>query len=187
MPIWGISGACRSVSVGLPALILNYFGQGALLLSDVSAIENPFCLHAPGWLYYPLIGFATVATIIASQAIISAAFSLTQQSNPAGFLASPAGAPYGQSRARADLHADGELASRRRYARCRADVRLVRRTRRRLRHRCLDADGYHHRARGARRPAMGLHPLLVATVNGIFLFVDLIFVAANATKLIEGG
>jgi KUP system potassium uptake protein len=70
----------------LPALVLNYFGQGALLLSDASAIENPFYLLAPGWLHYPLIGFATVATIIASQAIISGAFSLTQQAIQLGFL-----------------------------------------------------------------------------------------------------
>ena len=66
-------------AVVLPALILNYFGQGALLLSDPQAIENPFYLLAPGWLHYPMVAFATVATIIASQAIISGAYSLTQQ------------------------------------------------------------------------------------------------------------
>jgi hypothetical protein len=70
----------------LPALFLNYFGQGALLLSDPQAIENPFYLLAPGWLHYPMVAFATMATIIASQAIISGAYSLTQQAIQLGFL-----------------------------------------------------------------------------------------------------
>src|ERR1700724_2711070 len=73
-------------AVVLPALMLNYFGQGALLLSDPQAIENPFYLLAPGWLHYPMVAFATMATIIASQAIISGAFSLTQQAIQLGFL-----------------------------------------------------------------------------------------------------
>src|SRR6202045_3948354 len=85
MRIWGILGACRFAAV-LPALVLNYFGQGALLLADPSAIENPFYLLAPGWLHYPMVAFATVATIIASQAIISGAYSLTQQAIQLGFL-----------------------------------------------------------------------------------------------------
>jgi KUP system potassium uptake protein len=59
----------------LPALVLNYFGQGALLLSNPQGIENPFYLLAPGWLHYPMVAFATTATIIASQAIISGAYS----------------------------------------------------------------------------------------------------------------
>jgi len=73
-------------AVVLPALVLNYFGQGALLLADPSAIENPFYLLVPGWLHYPMVAFATVATIIASQAIISGAYSLTQQAMQLGFL-----------------------------------------------------------------------------------------------------
>ncbi len=73
-------------AVVLPALLLNYFGQGALLLSDPKAIENPFYLLAPGWLHYPMVAFATVSTIIASQAIISGAYSLTQQAIQLGFL-----------------------------------------------------------------------------------------------------
>src|SRR6201987_1554990 len=73
-------------AVGLPALLLNYFGQGALLLADPSAIANPFYLLAPGWLHYPMVAFATMATIIASQAIISGAYSLTQQAIQLGFL-----------------------------------------------------------------------------------------------------
>ena len=63
----------------MPALLINYFGQGALLLADPSAIENPFYLLAPQWAHYPLVILATVATVIASQAVISGAFSITQQ------------------------------------------------------------------------------------------------------------
>ncbi|HEV8362022.1 MAG TPA: potassium transporter Kup [Gemmatimonadaceae bacterium] len=62
-----------------PALLLNYFGQGALLIRDPSTVSNPFYLLAPRPLLYPLIGLATLAAIIASQALISGAFSLTQQ------------------------------------------------------------------------------------------------------------
>jgi len=65
--------------VVLPALLLNYFGQGALVLRVPAAIENPFYLMAPQTLLYPLVAIATVATVIASQALISGAFSLTHQ------------------------------------------------------------------------------------------------------------
>jgi KUP system potassium uptake protein len=70
----------------LPALVLNYFGQGALLLEDPSTIANPFYLLAPEWLLYPLICLATVATIIASQSVISGIFSTTQQAMRLGYL-----------------------------------------------------------------------------------------------------
>lgn len=63
----------------LPALVLNYFGQGALLLSNPEAVRNPFYLLAPEWALYPMIGLATAATVIASQAVISGAFSVTRQ------------------------------------------------------------------------------------------------------------
>jgi KUP system potassium uptake protein len=69
----------------LPALLLNYFGQGALLLRDPQAIANPFYLLAPDWLLYPMVALATVATVIASQAVISGAFSITQQAIQLGF------------------------------------------------------------------------------------------------------
>ncbi len=72
--------------VVLPALTLNYFGQGGLLLADPRAAENPFYYLAPRWAHYPLVVFATLATIIASQAIISGAYSLTQQAIQLGFL-----------------------------------------------------------------------------------------------------
>ena len=63
----------------LPALVLNYFGQGALLLASPEALRNPFYLLAPEWALYPMIGLATAATVIASQAVISGAFSVTRQ------------------------------------------------------------------------------------------------------------
>jgi KUP system potassium uptake protein len=68
-----------------PALVLNYFGQGALLLHDPSAAVNPFYHLAPSWFLYPLIALATAAAIIASQAIISGAFSLTRQAIQLGY------------------------------------------------------------------------------------------------------
>jgi KUP system potassium uptake protein len=70
----------------LPALLLNYFGQGALLLANPSAIDDPFIRIAPGWAYVPLVVLATFATIIASQAVISGAFSMTQQAMQLGYM-----------------------------------------------------------------------------------------------------
>jgi KUP system potassium uptake protein len=69
----------------LPALVLNYFGQGALMLIDGAAAQQPFFLLAPSWALYPLVALATVAAIIASQALISGAFSLTQQAIQLGY------------------------------------------------------------------------------------------------------
>jgi len=68
-----------------PALLLNYFGQGALLIGHPGAIENPFYLLAPNWALYPLLILATMATVIASQAVISGAFSLTRQAIQLGY------------------------------------------------------------------------------------------------------
>ena len=72
-------------SLVLPALLLNYFGQGALLLSNPAAAHQPFFLLAPGWALLPLVALATAAAIIASQALISGAFSLTQQAIQLGY------------------------------------------------------------------------------------------------------
>ncbi|UXY16219.1 potassium transporter Kup [Chitiniphilus purpureus] len=69
----------------LPALVLNYFGQGALLLSNPAAIKNPFFLLAPSWGVLPLVVLATLATVIASQAVISGAYSVTSQAIQLGF------------------------------------------------------------------------------------------------------
>ncbi len=72
-------------TVALPALLLNYLGQGALLLQEGSNVRNPFFELAPDWALYPLVGLSTVATIIASQALITGVFSLTQQAVQLGY------------------------------------------------------------------------------------------------------
>ena len=69
----------------LPALVLNYFGQGALLLRDPGAIDNPFFKAVPSMFLYPMIGLATAATVIASQAVISGAFSMTREAMSLGY------------------------------------------------------------------------------------------------------
>ena len=69
-----------------PSLVLSYFGQGALLLDDPAAIRNPFYLSFPEWALYPMVGLATAATVIASQATISGAYSMTQQAVQLGYL-----------------------------------------------------------------------------------------------------
>jgi KUP system potassium uptake protein len=69
-----------------PALVLNYFGQGALLMLDPKAIENPFYLAFPSWALYPMVALATAATVIASQATISGAYSMTRQAIQLGYL-----------------------------------------------------------------------------------------------------
>ncbi len=73
-------------SVVMPCLTLNYFGQGALLLTHPEAVKNPFFNMAPDWFLIPLVGLATMATVIASQALISGAFSVTKQIIQLGYL-----------------------------------------------------------------------------------------------------
>ena len=72
--------------LAMPALLLNYFGQGAMLLQHPSRVKNPFYEMAPEWALYPLIGLATCAAVIASQALITAAFSITKQAIQLGYL-----------------------------------------------------------------------------------------------------
>src|SRR5438132_614358 len=69
-----------------PSLVLNYFGQGALLIENPKALENPFYLSYPSWALYPMVALATAATVIASQATISRAYSMTQQAIQLGYL-----------------------------------------------------------------------------------------------------
>ena len=173
--------------VALPCLVLNYFGQGALLLTNPAAVENPFYLLAPGWAHYPLVLFATLATIIASQAIISGAFSLTQQAIQLGFL--PRMRVLHTARDEAGqiympavnwLLAVGTIGA-------------------------VITFGSSDALGGAYGIAVsllmmittvlaalvalrwGYNPVAVAVVNGFFLIVDLIFFASNCTKLFEGG
>ena len=174
-------------AVVLPALVLNYFGQGALLLSNPSAIENPFYLLAPRWLHYPMVAFATAATIIASQAIISGAYSLTQQAIQLGFLPRLR-VLHTASHEKGQIYmpmvnwllAAGTLG---------AVVMFG----------SSDALGGAYGIAVSMLMAVttvlaalvalqwGYNPILVAAVNGCFLIIDLVFVSANATKLIEGG
>ena len=70
----------------LPSLILNYFGQGALILRNPLAVKNPFYLLAPDWALYPLVALATISTVIASQAVISGAFSVSRQALQLGYM-----------------------------------------------------------------------------------------------------
>jgi KUP system potassium uptake protein len=170
-----------------PALMLNYLGQGGLLLADPHAAENPFYLLAPRWAHYPMIAFATIATVIASQSIISGAYSLTQQAMQLGFLPRmrvlhTASHEKGQIYIPAVnwLLAVGTLAA----------VLLFGSS---------DALGGAYGIAVSMLMAVttvlaalvalkwGYNPLLVAAVNGFFLVIELIFVAANMTKLIEGG
>lgn len=74
------------VSLVFPALMINYFGQGAFVISNPEGLENPFFLMAPDWMNWPLVILATCATIIASQAVISGAFSVTRQAIRLGYL-----------------------------------------------------------------------------------------------------
>jgi KUP system potassium uptake protein len=74
------------LSVVLPALLLNYLGQGAVVLSDPKSIENPFFLLFPDWGLLPMVALATIATVIASQAVITGAYSLTRQAIQLGLL-----------------------------------------------------------------------------------------------------
>jgi KUP system potassium uptake protein len=73
------------LGIVLPALVLNYFGQGALILTDPSAVKNPFYALVPSWGLYPMVIIATAAAVTASQALISGAFSLTQQAVQLGY------------------------------------------------------------------------------------------------------
>src|SRR5258705_3961225 len=174
-------------AVALPALVLNYFGQAALLITDPSAIDNPFYQLAPDWVHYPLVAFATVATVIASQAIISGVFSLTQQSIQLGFL------PRMQIR-HTTSHTIGQI-----Y------VPVVNWLLAVATLGAVVSFGTSDALAGAYGIAVsllmaittllaalvalqwGYHPIVVISVNGFFFIIDLIFFAANSTKLLEGG
>jgi KUP system potassium uptake protein len=174
-------------AVVFPALLLNYLGQGGLLLADPGAAENPFYRLAPGWAHYPMVGFATLATVIASQSIISGAYSLTQQAIQLGFLPRMR-VLHTASHEKGQIYmpvvnwllAAGTLGA-------------------------VIAFGSSDALGGAYGIAVsmlmaittvlaalialqwGYRPLLVAVVNGFFLAIELIFVAANSTKLLAGG
>src|SRR5215470_15295536 len=170
-----------------PALMLNYLGQGGLLLADPTAAANPFYLLVPRWAHYPMVAFATVATVIASQAIISGAYSLTQQAMQLGFLPRMR-VLHTASHEKGQIYipvvnwllATGTLAA----------VLIFESS---------DALGGAYGIAVSMLMAVttvlaalvalkwGYNPLLVVLVNGFFLVIELVFVAANMTKLVEGG
>ena len=171
----------------LPALVIHYFGQGAILLADPSAAENPFYRLSPDWAHYPLIALATLATVIASQAIISGVFSLTQQSIQLGFLP-PMRIVHTASDERGQIYVptvNWLLAA--------ATLSAV------LIFRSSDAlAGAYGIAVSLLMAITTLLAALVArkwgynlaavlAVNGFFLLIDLIFLAANSVKIVEGG
>jgi KUP system potassium uptake protein len=174
-------------SVALPALTLNYFGQGGLLLAQPGAIENSFYQLAPEWCHYGLVVLATVATVIASQSIISGAYSLTSQAIQLGFLPRmkiihTAGHAIGQIYVPLVnwLLAFGTIAA-------------------------VIGFGSSDALAGAFGVAVSLlmaittimatvvalqwkhNPLLVFVVNGSLLALDFVFVASTSTKLLDGG
>ncbi|MBR0740875.1 KUP/HAK/KT family potassium transporter [Bradyrhizobium liaoningense] len=174
-------------AICLPALVLNYFGQAALLITDPTLIENPFFQLCPDALHYPLVAFSTVATVIASQAIISGVFSLTQQSIQLGFL------PRMQIR-HTTSHAMGQI-----Y------VPLVNWLLAAATLGAVLSFGSSEALAGAYGIAVsllmaittllaalvaiqwGYSPWLVVAVNGFFFVIDVIFFSANSIKLFEGG
>jgi KUP system potassium uptake protein len=171
-----------------PALLLNYFGQGSLLLAHPEAIQNPFYLLAPEWAVLPLVVLASVATVIASQAVISGAFSLTSQAVQLGFL------PRMLVRHTSDRER-GQV-----YVPAINNMLLVAVAATVLSFRSSDALGsaygiavtgtmtvttilaFTHLRRGAHWPLWRLIPLFV-----VFITVDVSFFSANLLKVADGG
>ncbi len=174
-------------AIVLPALFVNYLGQGALLLTNPAALNNPFYQLAPNWFHYPLVAFATVAAVIASQAIISGAFSLTQQAIQLGFLP------------RLNIF---HTAS---HERGQIYVPVVNWTLAAATLGAVVLFGTSDALAGAYGIAVsllmaittflaaliaikwGFNKLMVVVVNGFFLVIDLIFFSANSIKVFEGG
>ena len=173
--------------IALPGLVLNYFGQAALLITDPGAIDNPFYQLAPDWMHYPLVALAAVATVIASQAIISGVYSLTQQAIQLDFLPRM----YIQH---TTSHAKGQI-----Y------VPVVNWLLAAATLGAVIGFGTSDALAGAYGIAVsllmaittllaalvamrwGYSPVLVIAVNGFFFGIDCIFFAANSVKLHEGG
>ena len=171
-----------------PCLLLNYFGQGALLLNRPEAILNPFYLLAPDWAVLPLVVLASIATVIASQAVISGAFSLTSQAVQLGFLP------------RMHVRHTSEAEMGQVYVPAINNLLLVAVAATVLGFRSSDALGaaygiavtgtmtvttilaFTHLRHGARWPLWRLIPLFA-----LFLIVDLSFFSANLLKIGEGG
>src|SRR6267154_5399887 len=174
-------------AIALPALVLNYFGQAGLLITDPTAIDHPFFQLAPDWAHYPMVALSALATVIASQAIISGVFSLTQQSIQLGFL------PRMRIR-HTTSHAMGQI-----Y------VPLVNWLLAAATLGAVIGFGSSDALAGAYGIAVsllmaittllaalvaiqwGYSPIIVIAVNGFFFAIDCVFFAANSTKFLEGG
>ena len=169
----------------LPALTINYFGQGALILANPKAIENPFFLLYPEWALLPMVLLATAATVIASQAVITGAYSLTQQAIQLGLLPRFNSAHL-RSAVRPDLSAAHQYIVADRRAAARSDVPFVKRTRLRLRHR-RDRDHGGHRHPRLCGDMEGWSLLAAAAVMGPLLLIDLTFLGAKLLKVVDGG
>jgi KUP system potassium uptake protein len=171
----------------LPALLLNYFGQGALLLSDPAALQNPFYLLVPHWALYPLVVLASAATIIASQAVISGAFSMTRQAIQLGYL------PRLQVRHTSEQEIGQVYVPKINSALLAAIVALV------IGFQTSDSLGsaYGIAVTGMMvitsvlafiyMRSIGWSLWLAGGVFGFFFLVDLTFLSANLLKIIEGG
>ncbi len=183
------AGAVRLAwfAVALPAIVLNYLGQAALLSFDPGQIDNAFYGLAPSWAHYPMVAFATLATVIASQAIISGVFSLTQQAIQLGFLPR-LGVTHTAREESGQIYVP--LAN---WLLALATLTAV------LTFGSSDAlaGAYGIAVSGlmaistflAALVALrwGYNPVLVVTVNGALMLLDLIFFSSNAMKLLEGG
>src|ERR1700729_425721 len=172
----------------LPSLALNYLGQGALLIADPHAVENPFFLMFPDWALLPMVSLATVATVIASQAVITGAYSLTRQAIQLGLL------PRFEIRHTSEAHS-GQI-----YIPRINMLLLV----------CVTLLVLMFRSSSALASAYGISvtgtmvvtgmmgfvvvwrvwkwsPFAAAALIAPFLFLDLTFLAANLLKVLEGG
>jgi KUP system potassium uptake protein len=172
----------------MPALVVNYFGQGAMLLNDPEAVKNPFFLMAPEWARLPLVFLATAATVIASQALISAAFSVTKQAIQLGILPRMAVRHTSVQGHRPDLRALRQLGAVRLHRAGGGAVQVQRRL----------ASAYGIAVTldmtittvmtffviryGWKYPLL---PCLLAT--GFFFIIDITFFASNMLKLVAGG
>ncbi len=172
----------------LPALMLNYLGQGALLIDQPAAITSPFFMLAPDWFRLPLVIIATFATIIASQAVISGAFSVTQQAMQLGFMPRLKIDPHLRLRGRPDLHPGHQLDADGYGHPARDDVPHLEQPRVRLWHRRHRRDVHRHvPARGRPVPLWRWNRFVSVGLLTVFFLVDGAYFAANLTKVPDGG
>jgi KUP system potassium uptake protein len=174
--------------VVLPALALNYLGQGALVIADRKAVENPFFLLYPGWALIPMVVLATVATVIASQAVITGAYSLTSQAIQLGLL------PRSEVR-HTSAQRSGQIYMPRVNGLLLIGVLLLVAL---FRSSSALASAYGIAVTGTMVVTgmmafiviwrgWGWSPLAALALMGPFLLVDLTFLSANMLKVVEGG